>query len=126
MNDIFTILADPNAIDVAYLYPNFGDLNTKKTFKCQNMSETRRHYDVISEGLDTTRTDVILRTRYDWGYAPEQHVFYRNKWYQISEVRPVELGTMGLIRPREFYLTLLEVNYGKDFENYGRHVQKEG
>lgn len=117
MYDVFNVLADANAREVAEWYPITGDFDTYKKIKVQNLSESRRHYNVISENLDTSRADVYIRTRYDYDYAPEQHIKYRGKWYEITEVQPRELGSMGYYRPKEYVLVLVEVNYGLDFED---------
>lgn len=117
MFDIFSVLADQNARETAEWYPITGDFDTAKKIKVQNLSESRKHYSVISENLDTSRADVYLRTRFNYDYRPEQHIKYRNRWYEITEVQPRELGSYGYERYKEYVLVLLGVNYGLDFED---------
>lgn len=124
MYDLFSVLADANAREVAEWYPVYGDFEKFRKIKVQNLSETRKHYNVIAENTDTTRVDVLLRTRFDHPYKPEEHIKYRDKWYEISEVRPRELGSMGYYRPKEYVLVLIEVNYGLDFKGIAEANRK--
>ena len=108
------------AREKAEWYPIDRDVSHKKTIAVQNMSEARNAYSRVLENMNGADNTITLRTRYQYNYAPPdrdviQHIFYRNKWYEISEVRPKELGNLGLVREIEYYLVLIEVNYGRDF-----------
>ena len=119
MYDIFSF-GDQFAIEPAEWYPINNNLTNKKKIAVQNMNETRNAYGKVAENLNGDSESLILRTRFQYAYMPPeqdqlQHIFYRGKWYEISEVRPHELGTMGYFRPKEYFLVLIEVNYGPDF-----------
>lgn len=115
MIDMFTTLADPSARETAWWYPIFGDLKTYKPMKVQNMNESGKSYGTVSENMDSSRNMLYLRTRYPYEYEVKQHILYRAKWYEITDIRPRDLPTMGLFRNQEFIISLIEVNYGRDF-----------
>lgn len=127
--DIYTTLADPNANETALWYPVYGDLDHYKKIKVQNMNSTRRSFNTILENLVSPLDTLVLRTRYNYHYAPPaditsdkpkiQHIFYDNKWYVINAVDDKQLGNYGYIKAYEYYLSLTEVNYGRDFAKSG-------
>lgn len=119
MNSLFTY-GDQLARERAEWYPINRDLIHKEIIAVQNMNETRNAYSRVMENMNGADNTITLRTRYKHDYAPPdrdvlQHIFYRNKWFEISEVRPRELGNLGLHREIEYHLVLIEVNYGQDF-----------
>ena len=119
---MFMANADPAARETAYWYPKYGDLKTKKQIKVQNMNESGKAYWVEGENIYASRSTVVIRTRYPYPYAPEddqthdtQHIFFRGKWYEITDVRYKDLPTMGLFRQQEYFISMIEVSYGQDF-----------
>lgn len=138
MNGLLTF-GDQLARESAEWYPIFGNFDHKKVIAVQNMNETRDNWGKIGENLAADSHTIMLRTRYQYDYSPPrvvktltdaetreysekneiQHIFYRGKWYEIQEVRPHELGNFGLVRYKEYYLILFEVEYGRDYAGQG-------
>ena len=122
MLDMFLSNADPAARETARWYPKNGNLSEYKKIKVQNMNESGRSYWVEGTNIYASRDTIVLRTRYPYPYAPEddethnlQHIFFRGKWYEITEVRDKDLPKLGLYRQKEYFISLIEVNYGSDF-----------
>lgn len=110
---------DQFANEYAYWYPVNKKLTPCFRLAVQNMNEARSSYTKIGENLVDAQSTLTLRTRYKFDYRVpsqdiNQHIKYREKWYEITDVRPVELGTLGLYRNKEYYLTLIEVSYEPD------------
>lgn len=137
MNGLLTF-GDQLARESAEWYPIFGDFKNKKKIAVQNMNETRDNWGKIGENFAADSHTITLRTRYQYDYSPPtsgertnpttneteefskiQHILYRGRWYEIQEVRPHELGNFGLVKQKEYYLILFEVEYGRDYEGQG-------
>lgn len=123
MNALLTF-GDQLARERAEWYPIFGNFDNKKVIAVQNMNETRDNWGKIGENYSADSHTITLRTRYQYDYQPPkdgqvQHFLYRGKWYEIQEVRPHELGNFGLVRYKEYYLILFEVDYGRDYAGEG-------
>lgn len=119
--DTLLTFGDQLAREKAEWYPTYGDFDHYKCIAVQNMNETRDNYGRIGENFQADSKTLTLRTRYQYDFAPPkdgdkiQHILYRGQWYEITEVRPHELGGFGLYRYREYYLILIEVAYGRDY-----------
>ena len=112
---------DQFANESALWYPNNGEFVTFKKIAVQNLNESRNTYGRIAEGLQDSNNTIALRTRYQYAYKPPkddevQHIKYRDLWYEITEVRPRELGALGLYRSKEYVLILTEVEYGPNYK----------
>lgn len=117
---MFYAFGDQRAREIAYWYPINREFKTFSPISVENINETRKSYINVSENMYGSGVSLTLRTRYLLDYLPPQddkiqHIKYRDKWYEISAVRPVELGSFGIYRPKEFYLDLIEVAYGPDY-----------
>lgn len=119
MDDLLTF-GDPYAREAAEWYPIDNDLDHYKRIAVENLNETRHSYGRVAENMEDAEMTLALRTRYQYAYQPPtkdnvHHIKYRGKFYEIKEVRPRELGTLGLYHPKEYVLILIEVNYDRDF-----------
>ena len=122
---MFNYFGDVKATETAEWYPIYGDLTNYKKIMVQNMNTARQSFSTILENLVAPSDQLILRTRFQYDYAPPsdvtalkpkiQHIKYDGKWYEITAVDSRQLGNFGYIKAYEYYLSLVEVNYGQDF-----------
>lgn len=111
---------DQFARESAVWYPKNKVFDTFSPIAVENVSETRKSYNNISENMYGSGANITLRTRHIKDYSPPQenniqHIKYRENWYEIAVVREVELGNLGFFHAKEFYLDLVEVAYGPDY-----------
>lgn len=115
MIQVLNTLSDAYARETARWNPTNGDFKKDKIFRVENMNESRRDFASSGNNLETEFHAITLRTRYKYPYEIGQRILYRNKWYEISGIIPKRYPTFGLVSLEEFYLSLIEVNYGRDF-----------
>lgn len=115
MLELLNMLSDPAAKEVASYYPEFGKFDKYRKLKVQNMDEMRTDYATLGQNIETENHTLVLRTRFNFPYEITQHIYYRGEWYEITAIQPKQYPSMGLYPLKEYYLSLIKVNYGKDF-----------
>lgn len=92
-----------------------------KFIKVSVVSENEKRWNTVIQNLITCEDSTLIRTAYVYDYKPREHIFYRNKWWEIQSVseitQDVNPQTLGLVvgGNRQFVLELAEAN-GYDVE----------
>ena len=60
-----------------------------KIIRVQVVSEDEKRWSTVIQNLMTVADSVLLRTSFVYDYKPRQHVFFRNKWWEIQSVSDV-------------------------------------
>ncbi len=88
-----------------------------KIIRVQVVSDNERRWSTVIQNLMTAADSVLVRTSFVYDYAPRQHLFYRNKWWEIRSVADVTLDVnpqaLSLVRGgvnSQFILELVEVD----------------
>lgn len=94
---------------------------TYRLIRVSRVSDNERRFGTTIQNITTATDTLLLRTSYLYDYKPRQHVFYRNKWYEIVGVTEdngsVNPQAMALVNGgvRSFILELQEAD-GYDVE----------
>ena len=120
MLELFNVISDPAAKEVAMYFPEFGNFKLFRKLKVQNMDEMRTDYATLGQNIETENHTLVLRTRFNFPYKITQHLLYRKEWYEITAINPKQYPSMGLYPLKEYYLSLVQVNYGQDFVRQNR------
>lgn len=108
-----------NQFEVARWAPESYD--KYKIIRVSVVSENEKRWNTVIQNLITCADSTIIRTAYVYDYKPREHIFYRNKWWEIQSVgeitQDVNPQTLGLVvgGNRQFILELMEVD-GYDIE----------
>ena len=92
-----------------------------KLIRVQVVSENERRWSTVIQNLMTTADSILLRTSYVYDYKPRQHVFFRNRWWEIRSVadvtQDISSQATALVNrgAQQFVLELAEVD-GYDVE----------
>ncbi|MCH5165646.1 MAG: hypothetical protein J1G01_04525 [Clostridiales bacterium] len=95
--------------------------NRYKIIRVEVVSENEKRWSTVIQNLITVADSTLIRTAFVYDYKPGQHIFFRNKWWEIRSV-----GEMtGDVNPQalslvnggntQYVLELTEVN-GFDVE----------
>lgn len=60
-----------------------------KIIRVETVSENEKRWSTVIQNLMTTADSVLVRTAYIYDYKPRQHMFFRNKWWEIVAVNEV-------------------------------------
>ncbi len=66
----------------------------------ERVSDNEKRWSTVIQNLMTAADSTLLRTSYVYDYAPRQHIFYRDKWWEITAVTEVTLD----VNPQAFAL----------------------
>lgn len=84
-----------------------------KLIRVEIVTENERRWSSLIQSLVTSEGTTVLKTDYAYAYQPDQHIFYRNKWWLITAVgeKDLELNpqAMALVSPVFNRQTILEV-----------------
>lgn len=58
-----------------------------KFIRVEPISDRERRFSTVIQNLMTNSDSILLRTADIYDYKPRQHVFYRNKWWEIISAR---------------------------------------
>lgn len=81
-------------------------------------TENERRWDTVISNLVTQSDSTVLITHYAYPYEIRQHIFYRNKWWEIVNVGERTMDenpqAMRLINPQfnmQYILEIRKVNW---------------
>ena len=73
-----------------------------KIIQVEMINEDAARFSTVLQNLMTVEDSIIVRTGYMYDYKPRQHLFYRNKWWEIisvqeltQDVNPQALGLVN-------------------------------
>lgn len=73
-----------------------------KIIRVEMINEDAARFSTVLQNLLTVADGVVVRTAYAYDYKPRQHLFYRNKWWEIvsvqeltQDVNPQALGLVN-------------------------------
>ena len=87
-----------------------------KIIRVEPVRERDKRWSTVIQNLMTVADGTLLRTSYAYDYKPRQHIFYRNKWWEIRTVQEitqeVEAQAAALVHGgnRQFVFELIQVN----------------
>lgn len=87
-----------------------------KLIQVERVSDNEKRWSTVIQNLMTVSDSTILRTSYVYDYAPRQHIFYRDKWWEITAVTDVTLDVnpqaLALVRGvnRQSLIEMKQVN----------------
>ena len=92
------------------------EYNRYKFIRVQIVSEDEKRWSTVIQNLITVADSTIVRTATVYDYAPRQHIFFRNHWYEIRAVTDVSLDvnpqSLSLVNGgnTQYLLELVKVN----------------
>ncbi len=73
-----------------------------KIIRVETVSEDQKRWSTVLQNIITRSDSTLLRTAYAHPYETRQHIFYRNKWWEITNVGEVTLDinpqVLGLVK----------------------------
>lgn len=52
--------------------------------------EKNKSFATLAHNVAISNNIVTLKTRYNYDYKPQQHLNYRDKWYEIVSIKEIE------------------------------------
>lgn len=94
-----------------------GDKEHFERIQVGIVSESAKRFDTVITNLITQSNSTMLFTAYAYPYAVRQHIFYREKWWEITNVGERSLDVnpqaMALVKPSvhtQYILEIIEVS----------------
>lgn len=87
-----------------------------KIIRVEIVSESEKRWSTILQNIITVSDSTLLRTAFAYPYESRQHVFYRNKWWEILNVGEVTLDvnsqSLALIKGgnKQYILEVIQVD----------------
>lgn len=92
-----------------------------KFIRVRRVGDRERRFNPIIQNLMASPDSVLLCTSSRYDYEPRQHVYYKDKWYEIASVNEIneDLNPQSLLLVRggcaQYILELMECDgYGID------------
>lgn len=60
-----------------------------KIIRVEEVSERAKRFDTVIQNLVGHSDNTLLRTAYVYDYKPQQHIMFRNKWWEIVSVNEI-------------------------------------
>lgn len=92
-----------------------------KIIRVAIVSENDKRWSTVIQNLITVADSTVIRTAYVYDYQPQQHVFFRNQWWEIVGVteitQDIDPQVLALVNGgnKQFIMELVKVN-GYDVE----------
>lgn len=101
-----------NQFERAKWYPT-EDKNDYKLIGVAVVSENEKRWDTVISNIITASDNTVLLTNYAYPYKTRQHIFYRDKWWEIIAVGEKTLDinpqAMSLLKPKYNTQYVLEI-----------------
>lgn len=62
-----------------------------KIIRVEIVSENEKRWSTVLQNIITRSDSTLLRTAYSYPYDTRQHIFYRNKWWEITNIGEITL-----------------------------------
>lgn len=84
-----------------------------KTIRVAIVTEDMKRWNTVISNLITQADSTMLLTNYAYPYATRQHIFYRGKWWEITNVGERDLDvnpqSMSLVKSRINRQSIIEM-----------------
>lgn len=57
-----------------------------KIIRVEVVRENEKRWSTVLQNLITVADSTLIRTAFVYDYKPRQHIFFRNKWWEIQSV----------------------------------------
>lgn len=89
-----------------------------KIIKVSIVSENAKRWDTVIANLITQSNSTVLLTSYAYPYKERQHIFYRDKWWEITaigeknlDVNPQSLALVNSVINKQCVLEIQETDW---------------
>lgn len=65
------------------------DYEHYKFMRVEIVSEDEKRWSTVLQNVITRSDSTLLKTSYQFPFDIRQHIFYRNKWWEITNVREI-------------------------------------
>ncbi len=106
-----------NQFEWAKWFPT-KDKNDFKKIQVEIVNENEKRWSTVLQNIITTADSTLIRTAYAHDYKNRQHIFYRDKWWEIISVGEVATDiapqVMSLVKPKSLFKYVIEIHEEKD------------